>query len=121
MTLRTDARAQTIQTGLDEMYHSLQLGIIIRQLGGDPSFKTDEVFRFPKVMDNLRRDKMTEDLVTDLYQSAEWKEGAFPKIQNMVLNISYDEVRHSKQFETMIRTLAKAGAAEALCFKEGCE
>jgi len=119
--LRTDARAQTIQIGIDEMYHSLQLGIIIRQLGGDPSFKTDEVVRFPKVMDNLRRDKMTEDLVTDLYQSAEWKEGAFPKIQNMVLNISYDEVRHSRQFEAMIRTMEKEGAAETPCFKESAE
>ena len=27
-----DARAQTIQIGIDEMYHSLQLGIIIKQL-----------------------------------------------------------------------------------------
>ena len=114
MKLRTDARAQTIQIGIDEMYHSLQLGIIIRQLGGDPSFKTDEVVRFPKVMDNLRRDKMTEDLVTDLYQSAEWKEGAFPKIQNMVLNISYDEVRHSQQFSAMIRTMVAGGNADAL-------
>jgi bacterioferritin (cytochrome b1) len=121
MKLRTDVRAQTIQIGIDEMYHSLQLGVIIRQLGGDPSFKTDEVVRFPRVIDNLRRDKMTEDLVTDLYQSAEWKEGAFPKIQNMVLNISYDEVRHARQFEAMIRTMEKEGAAETPSFKEGAE
>ena len=121
MKLRTDARAQTIQIGIDEMYHSLQLGIIIRQLGGDPSFKADEVVRFPKVMDNLKRDKLTEDLVTDLYQSAEWKEGAFPKIQNMVLNISYDEVRHSRQFEAMIQALEKEGAAETPCFRESEE
>jgi rubrerythrin len=121
MKLRTDARAQTIQIGIDEMYHSLQLGVIIQQLGGDSSFKTDEVIRFPKVIDNLKRDKMTEDLVTDLYQSTEWKEGAFPKIQNMVLNISYDEVRHAKQFETMIRTMEKEGAAETLCFRESAE
>jgi bacterioferritin (cytochrome b1) len=114
MKLRTDVRAQTIQIGIDEMYHS-------RQLGGDPSFKTDEVVRFPRVIDNLRRDKMTEDLVTDLYQSAEWKEGAFPKIQNMVLNISYDEVRHARQFEAMIRTMEKEGAAETPSFKEGAE
>jgi len=121
MKLRTDARAQTIQIGIDEMYHSLQLGVIIRQLGGDPSFKTDEVIRFPKVVDNLKRDKMTEDLVTNLYQSAEWKEGAFPKIQNMILNISYDEVRHSRQFETMIRAMEKEGAAAMLCFRESPE
>jgi bacterioferritin (cytochrome b1) len=118
MKLRTDARAQTIQIGIDEMYHSLQLGVIIRQLGGDPSFKTDEVVRFPKVIDNLKRDKMTEDLVTDLYQSAEWKDGAFAKIQNMVLNISYDEVRHSRQFESMIGTMEKEGAAETPCCRE---
>src|SRR4030067_117431 len=64
MKLRMDACAQTIQIGIDEMYHSLQLGIIIRQFGGDPSFKSDEVIRFPKVIDNLKRDKMTEHLVT---------------------------------------------------------
>jgi len=121
MKLRMDARAQTIQIGIDEMYHSLQLGIIIRQLGADPSFQTDEVKRFPKIIDNLKRDKMTEDLVTELYQSAEWKEGAFPQIQNMVLNISYDEVRHSRQFETMIRTMEQDGAADALCFQESPE
>jgi bacterioferritin (cytochrome b1) len=118
MKLRTDVRAQTIQIGIDEMYHALQLGIIITQLGGTPSFKTDEVIRYPKIIDNLRRDKMTEDLVTDLYQSAEWEEGAFPKIRNMILNISYDEVRHSRQFETMIRTMKEEGSAEALCFEE---
>jgi len=121
MKLRTDARAQTIQIGIDEMYHSLQLGIIIRQMGGDPSFKTDEVIRYPKVFDNLKRDKLTEDLVTDLYQSAEWKEGAYSKIKNMVLNISYDEVRHGRQFQTMIRTMEKEGAAETLCFQESEE
>jgi len=121
MKLPTDARAQTIQIGIDEMYHSLQLGIIIRQMGGDASFKTDEVIRYPKVLDNLKRDKLTEDLVTDLYQSAEWKEGAFPKIQNMVLNISYDEVRHGRQFQAIIRTMEQEGAAETLCFKESAE
>lgn len=118
MKLRTDVRAQTIQIGIDEMYHSLQLGVIIRQLGGDPSFRTDEVVRFPKVVDNLKRDKMTEDLVTGLYQSAEWKDGAFPKIQNMVLNISYDEVRHSRQFESMIRAIEQEGGAETIGFQE---
>jgi hypothetical protein len=121
MKLPTDARAQTIQIGIDEMYHSLQLGIILRQMGADPSFKTDEVIRYPKVIDNFKRDKLTEDLVTDLYQSAEWKEGAFPKIQNMVLNISYDEVRHSRQFQVMIQTMEKEGTAETLCFQENAE
>lgn len=113
----TDARAQTIQIGIDEMYHSLQLGIIITQMGGTPSFKTDEVVRFPRIMDNLKRDKMTEDMVTNLYQSAEFKEGAFLKIQNMVLNISYDEVRHSEQFAAMMEAMKKEGAEDALCFK----
>jgi bacterioferritin (cytochrome b1) len=79
------------------------------------------VIRFPRVIDNMKRDKMTEDLVTSLYQSAEWKEGAFPKIQNMILNISYDEVRHSRQFESMIQTMEKEGAAETLCFRESEE
>ena len=118
MKLPFDARAQTIQIGIDEMYHSLQIGIILQQMGADPSFKTDEVVRYPKVLDNLKRDKLTEDLVTDLYQSAEFKEGAFPKIQNMVLNISYDEVRHARQFQTMIRTMEEQGAAETPCFQE---
>lgn len=117
MEQKTDARGQTIQIGIDEMYHVLQLGIIIRQMGGIPSFKTDEVIRYPKIVDNLKRDKKTEDLVTDLYQSAKLEEGAFPKIQNMILNISYDEVRHSRQFQAMIDTMEKAGAGEALCFQ----
>lgn len=121
MKLRTDARAQTIQIGIDEMYHSLQLGIILKQMGADPSFKTDEVIRYPKVIDNLKRDKLTEDLVTDLYQSAEWKEGAFPKIQNMVLNISYDEVRHGRQFQVMIQAMETEGAADVPCFQESAE
>ncbi|NIM90916.1 MAG: hypothetical protein GTO17_08205 [Candidatus Aminicenantes bacterium] len=117
MKHRTDARAQTIQIGIDEMYHALQLGIIIAQMGGIPSFKTDQVMRYPKIMDNLKRDKMTEDMVTDLYQSAEFEEGAFPKIENMVWNISYDEVRHSRQFEAMMAAMKKEGAEEALCFQ----
>jgi len=121
MRLRTDARAQTIQIGIDEMYHSLQLGVIITQMGGNPSFKTDEVIRYPKVIDNLKRDKMTEDLVTNLYQSAEFPGDAFPKIQNMILNISYDEVRHARQFQAMIETIQNSGAADALCFKESTE
>lgn len=121
MKLRSDMRAQTIQIGIDEMYHALQLGIIITRMGGTPSFQTDEVIRYPKILDNLKRDKMTEDMVTDLYQSASWEEGAFPKIQNMVLNISYDEVRHSRQFEVMIQTLMKEGASEALGYVESPE
>ncbi|MFC2167309.1 hypothetical protein ACFLQZ_05025 [Acidobacteriota bacterium] len=111
-----DARAQTIQIGIDEMYHSLQLGIIIKQLGGTPSYKTDEVFRFPKVIDNFHRDKKTEDLVTNLYQTAEFEDGAFPKIQNMILNISYDEVRHAEQFTAMIAAMKNEGNEDMLCY-----
>jgi len=117
MKNKNDARAQIIQIGIDEMYHALQLGIIIRQMGGRPSFKTDEVMRYPRIMDNLKRDKMTEDLVTNLYQSAEIEEGAFPKIQNMILNISYDEVRHSAQFAVMMEALTAEGHEEALCYQ----
>jgi bacterioferritin (cytochrome b1) len=117
MRLRTDTRAQTIQIGIDEMYHSLQLAIIIKQMGGIPTFKTDEVIRYPRIIDNLKRDKMTEDAVTDLYQSAEFGEGACAKIRNMVLNISYDEVRHSRQFEVMMETMKKDGFDQALCFE----
>jgi len=121
MKHRTDARAWTIQIGLDEMYHALQLGLIITQMGGVPSFKTDEVVRYPRIMDNLKRDKMTEDMVTDLYQSAEFEEGAYPKIQNMILNISYDEVRHSEQFEAMMEAIRKEDAEDTLCFQPNPE
>jgi len=121
MKYKTDARAQTIQIGIDEMYHSLQLGIIITQMGGIPSFETDEVVRYPRIIDNLKRDKETEDIVTDLYQSAEFKEGDFPKIQNMVLNISYDEVRHSKQFVAMMEEMKKNRFEDALCFQPNPE
>ncbi len=117
MQKTTDARAQTIQIGIDEMYHSLQLGIIIKQMGGEPSFKTDKVIRFPKILDNFKRDQETEDMVTALYQSAEFEAGAFPKIQNMILNISYDEVRHSNQFVAMMEAMRVEGAEEALCFQ----
>jgi bacterioferritin (cytochrome b1) len=115
MENKTDARRQTIQIGIDEMYHALQLGIIIKKMGGIPSFKTDEVIRYPKIIDNLKRDRMTEDLVTDLYQSAEIEEGAFPKIQNMILNISYDEVRHSQQFIAMIEAMKEANQEDVKC------
>ena len=121
MKHRTDARAQTIQIGIDEMYHALQLGAIITQMGGIPSFKTDQVMRYPRIMDNLKRDKMTEDMVTDLYQSAEFEEGTFPKIENMVWNISYDEVRHSQQFEAMMAALKQEGTEEGLCFQPSPE
>jgi bacterioferritin (cytochrome b1) len=114
---RTDMRAQTIQIGIDEMYHALQLGIILTQMGVRPTFKTDEVLRYPRIIDNLKRDKMTEDLVTDLYQSAEVEPGAFPKVENMIWNISSDEVRHGRQFEAMIETLEAGGHAGALTFK----
>ena len=103
-----DARAQTIQIGIDEMYHSLQLGIIIKQMGGIPSYKTDEVLRFPKVIDNFHRDKKTEDLVTSLYQTAEFEEGSFPKIQNMILKsgIAISSQQSSQQWKRReVRTL----------------
>ena len=121
MKRRQDVRAQTIQIGIDEMYHSLQLGIVITQMGGVPSFKTDEIIRFPKIMDNLERDKHTEDLVTDLYQSAGFEGGAFPKIHNMILNISYDEVRHSDQFVAMMEAMRAEGAQDALCYSSDPE
>jgi len=121
MKQKTDIRAQTIQIGIDEMYHALQLGIIITQMGGVPSFKTDEVIRYPKIIDNLKRDKATEDLVTDLYQTARFKKGVYPKVRNMILNISYDEVRHSRQFGVMIETLEKQDQAGALCVQANPE
>lgn len=114
---KTDARAQTIQIGIDEMYHALQLGITLTQMGVEPSFRTDEVVRFPRIVDNLKRDKMTEEMVTDLYQSAEIAPGAFPKVENMVWNISYDEVRHIDQFAAMIAAIESAGESGAECFR----
>jgi bacterioferritin (cytochrome b1) len=121
MKIRNDARAQTIQIGIDEMYHSLQLGIIIKQMGGIPSFKTDEVIRYPRIIDNFKRDQQTEDMVTNLYQTAKFEKGAFPKIENMLLNISYDEVRHSQQFQAMINAMKQEGTEEALCFQTNPE
>lgn len=114
---RQDVRAQTIQIGIDEMYHALQLGIIITQMGGTPTFKTNEIIRYPRIIDNLKWDKKTEDEVTHLYQSAEFEEGAFPKIHNMVMNISYDEVRHSDQFAAMMDTMRAEGTEDALCYQ----
>jgi bacterioferritin (cytochrome b1) len=114
---RTDARAQTIQIGIDEMYHALQLGISLTQMGAEPSFATDEVVRFPLIIDNLKRDKLTEEMVTDLYQSAEVEPGAFPKVENMVWNISFDEVRHIDQFAAMIEAFQSSGQSGAECFR----
>jgi bacterioferritin (cytochrome b1) len=113
----TDARAQTIQIGIDEMYHALQLGITLARMGVDPGFGSDEVVRFPRILDNLAQDKRTEDLVTDLYQGSGIEPGAFPIIENMVWNISYDEVRHGGQFEAMIAALESSGAAEEAVFR----
>lgn len=121
MKLKTDVRAQTIQIGIDEMYHSLQLAVVISQMDGKPSFKTDEVIRYPKIIDNLKRDQMTEDMVTNLYQSTRFETEEYPKIQNMILNISYDEVRHSKQFVAMIEAIKQQKAEEALCFQSNPE
>jgi bacterioferritin (cytochrome b1) len=110
-----DARAQTIQIGIDEMYHALQLGLTLTRLGVEAGFGTDEIVRYPRVIDNLREDKRTEEMVTDLYQSAGLAPGAYPEIENMVWNISYDEVRHIDQFAAMIGALGSAGA-EATVF-----
>jgi bacterioferritin (cytochrome b1) len=110
-----DARAQTIQIGIDEMYHALQLGLTLSRLGAEPGFVTDEIVRYPRVLDNLREDKRTEEMVTGLYQSAELAPGAYPEIENMVWNISYDEVRHIDQFGAMIAAV-EAGGGEAAVF-----
>jgi len=118
---RTDVRAQTIQIGIDEMYHALQLGVILTQMGAAPTFRTDEVIRYPRIIDNLKRDKMTEDQVTDLYQSARIEPGAEPKLENMIWNISYDEVRHASQFQAMIDALEASGNAGALCLQPSPE
>ncbi len=121
MKIDADARAQTIQIGIDEMYHAMQLGIVLFGMGIEPSFKTDEIIRFPKIIDNLKRDKKTEDLVTDMYQSAGLEPGRFPKIENMIWNISYDEVRHGLQFAAMIKAMEDAGQSGAECFKPSPE
>jgi bacterioferritin (cytochrome b1) len=113
----TDTRAQTIQIGIDEMYHALQLGVSLTQMGAAPSFGTDEIVRFPRIVDNLKEDKRTEDEVTALYQSAEVEPGAFPKVENMIWNISSDEVRHSAQFAAMIAAIESSGQAGAEGFR----
>jgi bacterioferritin (cytochrome b1) len=119
MKYRTDARAQTIQIGIDEMYHAYQLGLIITRMGGRPSFKTDEVVRYPRIIDNLRRDKATEEAVTDLYLSVSWEAGRYPELQNMILNIASDEKRHIRQFGAAIEAVEREGGAEERCFREG--
>lgn len=121
MSVRNDSRAQTIQIGIDEMYHAVQLGLVLAQMGVGPSFRTDEVIRCPRILDNFKRDKMTEDAVTDFYQSAEVEPGRYPKLKNMIMNISYDEVRHSRQFQAMIGALEASGQTEAECFKANPE
>ncbi|OGD19934.1 MAG: hypothetical protein A2Y69_09370 [Candidatus Aminicenantes bacterium RBG_13_59_9] len=114
---RLDMRGQTIQIGIDEMYHALQMGIVIRQLGGEPTFEVDEVIRHPRIVDNLDRDRQTEDLVTGLYQKPKYKDGLYPEIENMFWNISCDEVRHSRQFTAMIDTLRNSPDADARCLQ----
>jgi len=117
MRLATDVRGQWIQITIDEMYHALQIGLLVRQLGGTPSFRTDEVVRYPRIVDNLERDRMTEDKVTRLYHSAVFKDPAWARIRNMVLNIAADEVRHSRQFGAMIAAMRAAGAAGREIFR----
>jgi bacterioferritin (cytochrome b1) len=114
---KMDVRGQTIQIGIDEMYHALQLGVIITRMGGTPSFETDDIVRYPRIIENLKQDKKTEEEVTNLYQSAVIEPGAHPKVENMVWNISYDEVRHIGQFQAMIAALEASGETEALCFR----
>jgi len=110
---RTDIRAQTIQIAIDEMYHAWQLGIEIVRLGGTPSFRTDAVVRFPLLAANLARDKRTEDAIADLYQNSPIREGRFPEVRNMALNIAADEIRHAGQFQAMLDALASAGQDRA--------
>ena len=119
MRSRTDARSQSIQIGIDEMYHAYQLGLIISKMGGRPAFKTDEVVRYPRIIDNLRRDKKTEEEVTDLYLSVAWEEGKYPELQNMILNIASDEKRHIRQFAAAIEAVEREGGTETMCFREG--
>lgn len=112
-----DARGQTIQIGIDEMYHALQLAITLARMGAEPGFGTDEVVRYPRILDNLAEDKRTEDMVTDLYQSAGVEPGAFPELENMIGNIAADEVRHAAQFEAMAAAVRSSGGADEECFR----
>lgn len=121
MEISMDIRSQVIQIGLDEMYHAFQLGLILRQMGQVPSFRTDEIFRYRRIIDNLARDKKTEDMVTELYQAAEFLEDKFPFVKNMVRNIAGDEVRHSRQFQAMIDSIEFLGQREALIYTPSAE
>jgi bacterioferritin (cytochrome b1) len=111
---RTEVRAQTIQIAIDEMYHAIQLGTIIVKMGGRATFRTDDVVRHPRVIDNLRRNRATEDRVTSLYQDSLIRDGLYPEVRNMNLNISADEVRHSHQFDAMIKAMETDGRADSL-------
>jgi len=111
---RTDVRAQTIQIAIDEMYHAIQLGTVITKMGGRATFRTDDVVRHPRVIDNLRRNRATEDRVTSLYQDSLIRDGLYPEVRNMNLNISADEVRHSRQFDAMIKAMETGGRADSL-------
>ncbi|MDD8020069.1 MAG: ferritin-like domain-containing protein [Acidobacteriota bacterium] len=112
-----DVRAQTIQIGIDEMYHALQIGLLLKQIGAEPSLRTDTIKRYPRIIDNLKRDKTTEEEVTELYQKATFNNIHDPKLQNMVLNIAADEIRHGRQFEAMINMMEKEGLAGDLIFQ----
>jgi rubrerythrin len=121
MNIQLDSRAQTIQIGIDEMYHALQIGLLLQQLGSQASFKTDVVKRYPRIIDNLKRDKMTEDQVAAFYQKAKFESIDDPKLQNMLLNMAADELRHSRQFQAMIETMLAQGSIEDLCYQPNPE
>ncbi|HQM74519.1 MAG TPA: hypothetical protein PLL62_04695 [Candidatus Saccharicenans sp.] len=118
---RFDVRAQTIQIGIDEMYHALQIGLLLKQIGAEPSFRTAAIKRYPLIIDNLRRDKTTEDEVTEYYQQVRFNNINEPKLQNMLFNMASDEIRHSRQFEAMIKMMEKEGLAGELIFQPSPE
>ena len=118
---RFDVRAQTIQIGIDEMYHALQIGLLLKQIGAEPSFRTAIIKRYPLIIDNLRRDKTTEDEVTEYYQQVRFNNINEPKLQNMLFNMASDEIRHSRQFEAMIKMMEKEGLTGELIFQPSPE
>ena len=118
---RFDVRAQTIQIGIDEMYHALQIGLLLKQIGAEPSFRTAVIKRYPLIIDNLKRDKTTEDEVTEYYQQAKFNNISDPKLQNMLFNMAADETRHGRQFEAMIKMMEKEGLAGELIFQPNPE
>jgi len=118
---RFDVRAQTIQIGIDEMYHALQIGLLLKQISAEPSFRTAAIKRYPLIIDNLRRDKTTEDEVTEYYQQVRFNNINEPKLQNMLFNMASDEIRHSRQFEAMIKMMEKEGLAGELIFQPSPE